>query len=129
MVGINAATNTVIATLPLNGPPASDGTNVWVAVDSGTGQSSAVRIDPASGKILATVPVDVSPPSYLGAAVGLGSMWMTTESGLYRIDAATNKVVGHLPCDPACTNGTALAGGSVWLSVEGKPYLLRVTPT
>jgi len=35
---------------------------------------------------------------------------------------------GHLPCDPACTNWTAIAGGSVWLSAEGQPYVLKVAP-
>ena len=131
-VGIDAATNTVIGTLPLNGPPASDGTQIWIASFDGMALSSAVRIDPASGKVVATTPIDVNQPGLSGAAVGLGSVWVTTAAGLYRIDERTARMIGRLPCDPSCAGGNVVgavvAGGSVWLAGQGQAYILRIAP-
>ena len=53
VVRIDAATNSVGLRVPLDGPVASDGTEVWIGVDAGpNGPSKVVRIDPVSGKVI-----------------------------------------------------------------------------
>jgi len=123
VVRIDAATNKVGLTVPLDGPVASDGTEVWIGVDAG-GTSLVVRIDPVSGKVLTTV--DLETQGICGLAVGLGSVWVA-DGGLTRIDLATGRIVGHLPDIGGCGN-VVVAGGAVWVAAEGQPYVLRILP-
>ena len=45
--------------VPLDGPVASDGKEVWIGVDAGpNGLPQVVRIDPVSGKVITTVDLD-----------------------------------------------------------------------
>ena len=65
-------------------------------------------------------------PGECGLAVGLGSVWVTT-GGLTRIDPVTGRIVGRLDLDGDCGN-VIVAGGSVWVTADGKPYVLRISP-
>src|SRR6478736_6527746 len=70
VVRIDPATNSVGLRVPLDGPVASDGTEVWIGVESGpSGLPEVVRIDPVSGKVITAVGLDTE--GIGGLAVGL----------------------------------------------------------
>jgi virginiamycin B lyase len=125
VVRVDAATNKVGLRVPLDGPVASDGKEVWIGVVDGPhGLSEVDRIDPVSGKVITTVPLDTQ--GICGLAVGLGSVWVS-DGGLTRIDPATGRIVGHLDTGGDCGN-VVVAGGAVWVTADGKPYVLRFSP-
>ena len=124
VVRIDSATNTVGLRVPLDGPVASDGTQVWIGVDGPNGLAEVVRIDPVTGKVITTVQLDTE--GIGGIAVGLGSVWVTS-GGLTRIDAATGRVVGRLDLGGDGGN-VVVAGGAVWVAADGQPYVLRISP-
>ena len=126
VVRIDAATNKVGLVVPFDGYVASDGAQVWLAVDAGIdGLPQAIRIDPDSGKVITAVDLDQDPGT-CGLAVGLGSVWVGT-GGLTRIDPATGRIVGRLDLGGDCGN-IIVAGGEVWVAAEGQPYVLRISP-
>ncbi len=125
-VRVDAATNKVGLRVPLDGPVASDGKQVWIGVDAGpNGPSKVVRIDPVSGKVITSVDLDTQ--GTCGLAVGLGSVWVA-DGGLTRIDPETGRIVGHLDLGGDCGN-VVVAGGAVWVTADGQPYVLRISPT
>ncbi len=126
VVRIDAATNKVGLVVPLNGWVASDGEQVWIADDAGTdGLAQALRIDPDSGKVITAVDLEQD-PGECGLAVGLGSVWVTT-GGLTRIDPVTGRIVGRLDLGGDCGN-VVVAGGAVWVTADGQPYVVRISP-
>ena len=127
VVRINSATNKVGLLVPLDGPVASDGTQVSIGVGKGpNGRPEVVRIDPVSGNVITAVDLDTSDISYL--AVGLGSVWVLTPDGLFRIDSATGHIVGRLDLGEGGGN-VLVAGGSVWVTADDHPYVLQISPT
>ncbi len=126
VVRIDAATNKVGLVVPLNGWVASDGEQVWIADDAGIdGLAQAIRIDPDSGKVITAVDLEQD-PGECGLAVGLGSVWVAT-GGLTRIDPATGRIVGRLDLGGDCGN-VVVAGGAVWVTADGQPYVVRISP-
>jgi YVTN family beta-propeller protein len=123
VVRVDAATNRVGLVVPLDGPVASDGNEVWIGIDAG-GRSAVVRIDPVSGKVITAV--DLETQGICGLAVGLGSVWVA-DGGLTRIDPAAGRIVGHLDTGGDCGN-VVVAGGAVWVTADGQPYVLRISP-
>ena len=124
VVRIDSATNTVGLRVPLDGPVASDGSQVWIGVDGPNGLAEVIRVDPVTGEVITTVQLDTE--GIGGIAVGLGSVWVTS-GGLTRIDEATGRVVGRL--DTGGDGGNVIvAGGAVWVAADGQPYVLRVSP-
>ena len=96
-----------------------------MGVDEGpNGLSQVVRVDPVSGKVITTVDLDTR--GTCGLAVGLGSVWVA-DGGLTRIDPATGRIVGHLDTGGDCGN-VVVAGGAVWVTADGQPYVLRIPP-
>ena len=81
------------------------------------------RIDPATAQVVAHVAIPA--PNAWGAA-GLGSVWVTTNAGLVRVDEASNQLVGVLPNVPK--GDLAVTAGSVWLAGYGNARLLRLQP-
>jgi YVTN family beta-propeller protein len=127
-VRVDAATNRVGLRVPLDGPVASDGKQVWIGVDSGPdGMSQVVRIDPVSGKVITAVDLDGA-DAVNGLAVGLGSVWATADGALTRIDAATGRMLGRLDLGGDGGN-VVVAGGAVWVAADGHQYVLRISPT
>jgi YVTN family beta-propeller protein len=126
VVRIDPATNTVGLWSPLEGPVASDGTQVWIGVEAGPhGLPEVVRIDPVTGKVITAVDLDVSGITYV--AVGLGSVWVTADGALFRIDPATGRVIGRLTGD-GVGGDVMVAGGAVWVTADDQPYVLRILP-
>ena len=79
-----------------------------------------MRIDPAMGKVVATIPVAAAPA---GVVVTEGSVWVANEhnGSVQRIDPKTNKVVATIPVGPIAPNGPQImsAGpGGVWVGIQ-----------
>ena len=126
VVRIDAATNKVGLVVPWDGPVASDGAEVWIAVVAGIdGLAQAIRIDPESGKVINAVDLGEEGGT-CGLAVGLGSVWVAT-GGLTRIDPAKGRIVGRLDIGDDCGN-LIVGGGAVWSAAEGKSYVDRISP-
>ena len=126
-VRVDAATNTVGLRVPLDGPVASDGKQVWIGVEEGpNGVSQVVQIDPVSGRLITEVELEAD-DTIGGIAVGLGAVWVSADGGLTRIDPATGRIVGHLDLGGDGGN-VVVAGGAVWVTADGQPYVLRIVP-
>lgn len=108
---------------------------VWVLLNrNGTVDDVLVRVDPATDRVVARVPVG---PDARAVAVGEGSVWVlrsvVDRTDLVRVDPATNQVVGtrRLWTGDAQPTGAlaehlAVAGGSIW--VVSQQGLIRVDP-
>jgi virginiamycin B lyase len=87
------------------------------------------RIDPATGGVLATIPLAVDGIQEEGSiAAGEGGVWVvSTASELVKIDPATNDVVGSwtLPSGAAAVRAGL---GSLWVTVSTTDQLLRIDP-
>jgi YVTN family beta-propeller protein len=97
------------------------GGSVWVTVDS-----TVVRIDPASNRVVARLP-GIGTGKYL-LAVGAGVVWVVNEANatLARIDPATGRLVGApLKVGPS-PEAIAIDGGSVWVANAGANTLTRI---
>jgi ABC-type oligopeptide transport system substrate-binding subunit/DNA-binding SARP family transcriptional activator len=78
------------------------------------------RIDPATGKVIATIGLDISKPG--GMTFGRGSVWVTDAFSptVVRVDPAINDVVKRirLPMTSVVTDltgGVSVGAGSVWV--------------
>ena len=142
MARIDAATNTIVATVPFQVPqpyygrPAVSKDAVW----SLSGQivpTDVVRIDPATNAVTATYPLGIAAQQL---TYGLGSLWatVTAEGQLVRIDPANGEITTAATdlVDPyAVTTGA----GHVWVALQGRgtdedpassvPDLLRFDPS
>lgn len=90
---------------------------VWVAINRGSHDSGVARIDPATNRIVARVPVTEMP---FEIAAGEGSVWVTGNSAeggdvLHRIDPRTNRVVATTAFPRDSTGAIAAGEGAVWL--------------
>ena len=101
---------------------------VWVA---STNPYAVQRIDPATNRIVATVPL--SGEACSGLASGFGSIWVPLcgkEPKLVRIDAAKSAISATLPIPPAGPEGgIAASGDSVWLITDTNGTLNRIDPS
>jgi hypothetical protein len=115
--------------IPVGGPPGG------VAVGAGSFWVSAAnhtlaRIDPASRRVVATIPLDdLHLP---GSVVVAGeAVWVFASGGLLqRIDPAANRVMHTLQVGPQEVELVRLAAGAgaVWLSDARAHTLLRIDP-
>lgn len=119
--------------------------SVWAA--EGAGGEKVHRLDPNSGKIIASVGVPRNPT---GVAYGGGAIWVTAADkvskagvvllgvrglAVHRIDPVTNKVVASVPLPmpepPANTGASAVvefARGAVWACDTHSGTVVRVDP-
>jgi YVTN family beta-propeller protein len=116
--------------------------NGWV--DSA--YESLVRVNPATGRVVADLPLQADLGDGASIAVGEGSAWVATyrsaPSGkklktstvLIRVDSTTNRVVDTLDLSRYSLGTVVSALGSIWVTTAGnynedKPgYLLRIDP-
>ena len=98
---------------------------VWVA---STGPFAAHRIDPATNRVIATVPLPGE--ACAGLAVAAGSLWAPLcgkVPALARIDLATNQLAEVLGPGPAAAEGgIATDGESLWMVTDAKGALVRI---
>jgi virginiamycin B lyase len=114
LVRIDPKTNTVASSLELpsgsQNPLFSDGF-VWVT--SGE-HDQLLKVDPASGKIVATIPVGPR-PRFL--TTGADSIWTLNQGDgtVSRVDIKSGKMVASIPCGIPGTGGEITFGaGYVW---------------
>jgi YVTN family beta-propeller protein len=91
------------------------GGSLWVANhDAGT----VTRIDPASGRVVADIPVGSEPHR---VAWGTGAAWVGLwhDNSVSRIDPATNRVVGSpIPIGLHHAGNLVVGAGSVWVTSD-----------
>jgi YVTN family beta-propeller protein len=91
------------------------GGSLWVANhDAGT----VTRIDQASGKVLADIPVPSEPHR---VAYGAGAVWVGNwhDNSVSRIDPATNRVVGSpIPIGAHHAGNLVVGAGGVWVTSD-----------
>ena len=92
------------------------------------GAHSLVRVDPATGRIQAEIPIGPA-DSEGGITVGAGSVWMASDKKgvLARIDPQTNKVLAQVAIPPG-SFVPAFADGAVWITSTEHNLLTRVDP-
>src|SRR5687768_7426239 len=90
---------------------------VWVTINRGAHSSAVARIDPATNRVAATVPVQGRMSEI---AAGQGSVWISGDldkggSVLHRIDPETNRLVATFPFACCYTGPVAAGEGAVWV--------------
>jgi streptogramin lyase len=108
-----------------------DAGSVWV-----TGPRGITRVDVATNRILARIPVSGT-GDHSRVAIGEGSVWVTapelsddgSRGNLVRIDPATGEVEATFHIGGPIT-GLGVGGGSVWVTIPdiGPGSLLRIDP-
>jgi hypothetical protein len=94
--------------------------SVWAA-----GQDGVVRVDPASGKVVATIAVDGG--AYWTAASS-DSVWVTTPVGVVRIDPQTNAVAATVTLPAGNFGDPDVIAGKVWVPVITRNVVAIVDP-
>jgi virginiamycin B lyase len=89
-------------------------------------ENTVTRIDPATGTVVATIPVGEAPANI---RFGQGSIWVPNHHGksVMRIDPETNKVVATIKTEQNEPSGVAFVGDSVWIAQPS--VVLRLDPT
>jgi virginiamycin B lyase len=96
------------------------------AVWAGRGDTkSLVRIDPATNRIVATVPVGVE-PWYIAASDS--AVWLSDwrSNTVVRVDPSTNTVVATVTDLAAGPTGLAIAPGAVWVASSRAATLTKI---
>ena len=126
---MDLATSAVTGTAPLNamqyGYVATGAGAVW---QTDWANDVLVKIDPVTGKTLASIPVGSAPS---GVAVTEGSVWVADQhSGtVSRIDPATNKVIATIALGPVEDSGPqimAAGPGGVWVGLQNTGENVRI---
>lgn len=83
---------------------------VWATCnpDDGCGGPAVLQLDPTTGELVRTI---VLPDRAWQIAAGLGSVWVTTDGGLVKIDAGTEAVLATFA---GAYDLIGTGGGSVW---------------
>jgi virginiamycin B lyase len=138
VVRLDPATNRVVGK-PLRVPAnaeaiaASPGA-LWVTSvapgDLGApGKDAVTRIDPATGRTVATVTVRRAP---LDLAATPGAVWVTNAGGggdsVVRIDPQTNRLAGRPVRTGASPQSLAAGGGSLWVANHDARTVTRIDP-
>jgi len=133
-VGAEARVTHTIDVAPFPNAVAVGEGGVWVSAprDDGSGSGDVVRIDPATGEIVARIPIQSLPGWEFGGggmAVGQGSVWVLGNVGggrdcctaiVQQIDPRTNQVVAVIEFGPGIV-------GDVWVDDTGI-WVVYLTP-
>jgi YVTN family beta-propeller protein len=95
---------------------------VWV---SNSADGTVSRIDPATRKVVATIPVGQTPENPAVASDGTVFVPNVFDGTVSRIDPATNKVIDTIPVD-AKPFPAAFAFGDVWVPSYGSTVVDRI---
>jgi YVTN family beta-propeller protein len=97
--------------------------SVWVADRQ---EGALLRIDPATGAVTKTIPLDAGPSAM---AFAYGAVWVVNEreSSVSRIRPRTNSIVYAIPVgeDPV---GIAVGAGALWVANSGNGTVSRIDP-
>jgi hypothetical protein len=95
---------------------------VWATCNAGPcGGFGVLQLDPATGDLIRTITL---PDRTNQIAVGLGSVWVSTESGVRRIDAGSGSLLATFP---GSYNFLGVGGGTLW-ATTGKG-LVQIDPS
>jgi hypothetical protein len=82
---------------------------VWATCNAGLcGGSGVLQLDPATGDLIRTINL---PDRTDQIALGSGSVWVSTERGVVKIDAASGSVITTFP---GSFNFLGIGGGTLW---------------
>lgn len=96
--------------------------SVWA-----TGSDGVIRVDPASHKVLARIPIQGGAG---WTAASADAVWVTTATGIARIDPTSNAVVKSIPLEGAPAVGDPdVVGGQVWVPQIRKNSIAIVDPS
>lgn len=112
--------------------------DICLAMDDGFGSlwagdcvdNTLLRLDLATGELLATIDLPFRLPPESSVAVGDDGVWMLstgTHPELVRIDPATNEVADTFPA-PSGATAVRAGAGSLWITRAHAGQLLRVDP-
>jgi YVTN family beta-propeller protein len=134
VVRVDPATNAVVGK-PLRVPADAEAIAVgegalWVTRGAlgdlaGPRNDTVTRVDPASGRTVATIRVRRAP---LDVAVTPGAMWVTNASGdsVARIDPETNRLAGRPVRTGDSPQSLAVGGGSLWVANHDAGTVTRI---
>lgn len=99
---------------------------VWVSGESSGGM--VWRIDPATNKVVASIPT--SDPYPVGLEVAFGSVWVGSRGKgvIHRIDPATNTVTATIKVNDSI-GGIGVGPDAIWASGFGDGTIYRIDPT
>jgi YVTN family beta-propeller protein len=91
-----------------------------------TRRAAIRRIDPETGEIAKTIPVDAGPEAIVFA---YGSVWVVngSEDSVLRIEPQTNEVVREIPVGQS-PSAIAAGAGSLWVVNTGDATVSRIDP-
>ena len=99
---------------------------VWILSSHNVDHDYLLRIDPETNELASRVPV---PAGSTAAAVGFGSVWVTTAAGssVERVDPGTSEVVAtiHVHSEPRFL---AAGEGAVWVLNQSDGTVSRIDP-
>jgi YVTN family beta-propeller protein len=136
MVRVDPAANAVVGK-PLRVPADAEAIAVgeralWVTRGApgdlaGPHKDTVTRIDPATGRSVATITVGRAP---LDIAVTPGAVWVTNAGGdsVTRIDPQTNRLAGRPVTTGASPQSLAVGGGSLWVANHDAATVTRIDP-
>jgi hypothetical protein len=118
-VSVRSGTRT--AAIDVGGTPYDATFAYGAAWATAYGADDLVRIDPASNRVAARVPLDKA----TGVVGAFGSVWATGADGVIRVDPRTNAVVARIALPMA--GWTAAGEGAVWVTTPRG--LSRIDPS
>jgi tRNA A-37 threonylcarbamoyl transferase component Bud32/outer membrane protein assembly factor BamB len=124
---VDPSRNEVVRTLQVSNPTsAAFGAGaLWI---SSVAAAEVYKVDPETGRVLQTIPVESIQESPNAIAAGAEGVWVVqTAQGLAtHIDPETGDIVGTAPIPQA--DGVAVGGGSAWVIAEREGTVTRVNP-
>ena len=125
---VDPASNTVIASVPINEP--CNGLtfgfgSVWTASCK---DRTLVRIDPTGNKVAAVISTPIASDGEGQVTAGFGSIWISGGDGqLHRLDPATNRFITSIPV-PQGADAVASDSTAIWVTDPAHSTLLRIDP-
>jgi streptogramin lyase len=122
---IDPTTNRVVAEATPPGEnccvPSVGAGSVWVP----KGEDGIYRVDASSGEVVAHIPI----AQFEGAMFGFGSLWGKSGGDVFRLDPATNSIVGRIPVAglAEAEAGLSVGAGALWVTVGNK--VARIDPS
>ncbi len=126
---IDAASSAITARIKVDGVPCSGAafgfSSVWIPLCKSGKGTSVVRIDAATNRVAATLPVSPA-NSEGGITVSRDSVWMATgDTTLSRIDPSSGKVRQRVAV-PLGSQNPVYANGLVWITSKASGVLTAV---